>query len=58
MSDDIDKVSLNINSTGFEALEALQKGGFQIVLILDDNKKLVGTIFPKDYFCYCLDYIY
>ncbi len=44
----IKKISIRTNNSGFEALRALEEGGCQIVLVLDDKNKLVGTISDGD----------
>ena len=44
----IENISLGLNNNGYEVLNALEKGGCQIVLILDKKMRLVGTISDGD----------
>ena len=43
---DISKICLDLHSSGLEALKALDIG--RIVLVLDKDKKLIGTISDGD----------
>lgn len=44
----IEKILLNENSTLKEALEIIQNGSMKIALVIDENKKLIGTVSDGD----------
>ena len=44
----IDQVLLNKNNSIFQAVRCLNKSNFQVCLIVDEKKKLIGTITDGD----------
>ena len=48
MSININKLLVNLESSIYEVLEVIQNGNAQIALVVDNKKKLLGTISDGD----------